>query len=175
MIARIDWNRLLVVLLCLIAALVLFVALVVALAAIAEPLLLFVFGLVLAFLLAPVVALAQRLGLPRWLGVLLTYAGFVLLSVIALSLLVAPLAGQLSQLLQSLPEYGVALDSGLRGLDQSLIGTPLEGSLATGKSQLTSTLAGCRRRCSPACSARCRASAAAWPTALWSSSSRSIC
>src|SRR5262245_29313603 len=112
------------------------------LAAIAHALLLFAFGAVLAFLLAPLVDLGTRHGVARPLTIARTYLALVVLTVGGTVLLAAPLIAQLSQLLAAQPRYTVMVNDGLLQLDHSLQSTPLAGSLAALEHQLLAELGG---------------------------------
>lgn len=62
----------------------------------------FIIGVVLAFLLLPIVdRLARRM--PRWLAILTVYAGGIVLIVIAADYIIPPIVGQVQQLIESFP------------------------------------------------------------------------
>jgi predicted PurR-regulated permease PerM len=62
----------------------------------------FIIGLVLAYLLLPLVNWLDR-RLPRWLAILTVYVGVLLLLIVALDYIVPPVANQVQQLIESIP------------------------------------------------------------------------
>lgn len=78
----------------------------------------FILGLFLVYLLDPLVsALGRRTRLPRWLGILLIYAGVVVAFVLVVRITVPPLVEQVTRLVQELP--GLA-QSWIAGLEQAI-------------------------------------------------------
>ncbi len=77
----------------------------------------FFIGLALAFVLDPVVTYLERFRIPRWLGILMTYAGLVGLFWGLLAFALPPIARQTSDFLTHLPELG----AGLTNAQQSLL------------------------------------------------------
>lgn len=71
----------------------------------ADMLLPFVVGLAIAYLLDPAVDRLEAAGLPRWLGTTLVLLGFVLVMVLMALLLLPLVQGQVSHLLEVLPNY----------------------------------------------------------------------
>lgn len=76
----------------------------------------FFIGLALAFVLDPVVTYLQRYGVPRWLGVLLSYAALVGLAWGLLSFALPPIATQTRDFLTHLPELGATLTNAQKAL-----------------------------------------------------------
>ncbi|MDP9482352.1 MAG: AI-2E family transporter [Chloroflexota bacterium] len=64
----------------------------------------FVVGLLLAYLLDPLVERFARVGLPRWLAVLLVYAITVAIVAVALSIAIPPLVQQIASFTTELPD-----------------------------------------------------------------------
>lgn len=69
----------------------------------------FFIGLALAFILDPGVTRLQRLGLPRWAGILVSYAGVVALMWLLIAFAVPPISRQTREFIDQLPELGAAL------------------------------------------------------------------
>jgi predicted PurR-regulated permease PerM len=63
----------------------------------------FIVGLLIVYLLAPPVDLLARVGLPRWLAILLVYAAAVFILVEGLNLMLQPLVEQIRQFASDLP------------------------------------------------------------------------
>jgi predicted PurR-regulated permease PerM len=76
----------------------------------------FVIGLALAFILDPIVTWLQRRGVPRWGGVLASYAGVVALVWALIAFAIPPLARQTSDFISHLPELGAAIGSIQQGV-----------------------------------------------------------
>jgi predicted PurR-regulated permease PerM len=76
----------------------------------------FFIGAALAFILDPVVTTLQRRGLPRWTGVLISYAGVVALVWALVAFAVPPIARQTRDFISHLPELGASLSDLQRGL-----------------------------------------------------------
>jgi predicted PurR-regulated permease PerM len=74
----------------------------------------FFIGLALAFVLDPGVTSLQRLGVPRWVGVLASYVAVVLLVWLLLAYAVPPISRQAREFLQELPQLGQAI-AGIEG------------------------------------------------------------
>ena len=69
----------------------------------------FVIALALAFILDPVVSALQRLGAPRWLGVLGAYALVVAIVWVLLAFVAPPIGRQARELIERGPEFGAAI------------------------------------------------------------------
>lgn len=85
----------------------------------------FFIGLALAFVLDPIVTRLARAGLPRWAGVLLSYALVVgvLWAIVAYAL--PPIAAQGRQLIEHLPELGQAVNGWQQAVLEWYAGLPL--------------------------------------------------
>src|SRR5437016_7938150 len=125
---RIDWSRLQTILICLIALLVLLVALGYALAQVSQALLLFVLAAVLALGLAPLVDWGETLRLPRWVAVVATYLLFAVAIVGGTLLLITPLADQAIALSNAVPAYVAAINDSIQQLSKAQAGTPFAGA-----------------------------------------------
>src|SRR5215216_5739906 len=102
---RVDWNRLLLIQLCILVGIVLLIVGWTALHAVVHTLLLFVIAAVLAFALAPLVGHGERRGLPRVVAVALVYVSFAVLLVLSGALLARPFLVQATLLLENMPGY----------------------------------------------------------------------
>src|SRR5574338_441231 len=69
----------------------------------------FFIGLALAFVLDPGVTRLQRLGIPRWGGVLAMYAIVVALAWLVIAFAIPPIAAQTRQFIDHLPELGASM------------------------------------------------------------------
>src|SRR5918992_3257304 len=69
----------------------------------------FFIGLALAFILDPAVTRLQRLGLPRWAGVLASYAAVVALVWLLIAFALPPISRQTREFIEALPELGAAV------------------------------------------------------------------
>jgi predicted PurR-regulated permease PerM len=76
----------------------------------------FFIGVALAFILDPVVSLLQRRGVPRWAGVLLSYAGVVALVWVLVAFAVPPIARQTRDFIMHLPELGATISNFQQGM-----------------------------------------------------------
>ncbi|HET6745682.1 MAG TPA: AI-2E family transporter [Candidatus Limnocylindria bacterium] len=76
----------------------------------------FFIGAALAFILDPVVTFLQRRGVPRWAGIVASYAGVVALVWALIAFAVPPIASQTRDFISQLPELGAALSNVQRGL-----------------------------------------------------------
>jgi predicted PurR-regulated permease PerM len=76
----------------------------------------FFIGAALAFILDPVVSSLRRRGLPRWAGVLVSYAGVVALAWALIAFAVPPIASQTRDFISELPELGATVSNVQRGL-----------------------------------------------------------
>lgn len=85
----------------------------------------FVIGLALAFVLDPMVSALQRRGVPRWGGVLLSFATVVAVIWALAAFAVAPLAEQSRAFIARLPELGAAFGALQRDLDEWYRSLPL--------------------------------------------------
>jgi predicted PurR-regulated permease PerM len=89
----------------------------------------FVVGLLLVYLLDPPVERLARLGLPRWVAILLVYLVVVLLIVEALSLTLRPLVDQISTFVTDLPALAAQLDVQLQRISEFYRGLQLPPQL----------------------------------------------
>jgi predicted PurR-regulated permease PerM len=78
----------------------------------------FVVGLLVVYLLDPPVERLARVGLPRWVAILLVYAVTLFVIVEALSLMLTPVVQQVSALLRDFPTLAAQLDVQLRRLSE---------------------------------------------------------
>jgi predicted PurR-regulated permease PerM len=69
----------------------------------------FFIGLALAFVLDPAVTALQRAGVPRWLGVVLSYIGLVAVVWLIVAYAVPPISRQTRVFLEHLPELGASV------------------------------------------------------------------
>ena len=76
----------------------------------------FFIGTALAFVLDPAVTLGQRKGVPRWVGILLCYAGLLALIWALVAFAVPPIASQTRDFISHLPELGATISNVQRGL-----------------------------------------------------------
>ena len=88
----------------------------------------FVVGLLLAYLLDPLVERFARLGLPRWLAVLLVYAITVAIVAFALAIAIPPLVQQIATFTTELPDIVKLIQYQLDHLNElyDRIGLPVE-------------------------------------------------
>jgi predicted PurR-regulated permease PerM len=77
----------------------------------------FLIGLALAFVLDPIVTALNRLGVPRWFGVLISYAGLVAVFWAIIAFAIPPIAEQGREFVDHLPEYGAALGQVQRDIE----------------------------------------------------------
>jgi predicted PurR-regulated permease PerM len=117
---RIDWTRVLVVQLSILAGIVLLVVAWNALHAVVHTLLLFAIAAVLAFVLAPLVTRSEERGLPRLAAVALVYLAFAAALAISTGLLLRPFTIQAALLLDNLPRYVANLQDQIFWLDDWL-------------------------------------------------------
>lgn len=89
----------------------------------------FFIGAALAFVLDPVVTWLQRGGIPRWAGILIGYAGIVVLMWGLVAFAVPPIARQTRDFLEHLPELGAAVSNVQRGLQEWYLSLPLPPDL----------------------------------------------
>lgn len=89
----------------------------------------FFIGLALLFVLDPVVTSLQRRGVPRWAGVLLSYAGVVALLWALVAFAVPPLARQARDFITHLPELGAAVTNIQRDVIEWYRSLPLPAEL----------------------------------------------
>ena len=73
----------------------------------------FVVGLMLVYLLTPPVERLHRVGLPRWLSILVVYAVVVLVVVEGLNLTLRPLANEIRDVIEDLPQLVARLQAQL--------------------------------------------------------------
>ncbi|HZU07244.1 MAG TPA: AI-2E family transporter [Chloroflexota bacterium] len=137
---RIDWTRLLIIQLSLLASILLLGVVWIALSAIAHSLLLFVLATLVAFMLAPLVTLAEERGLPRPLAVSGVYLGVALALLAAGALLIRPFLTQAALFLENVPDYITRIYGYLLVIDQWLEGLGIGGGLATLQSEATRRL-----------------------------------
>src|ERR671915_708982 len=69
----------------------------------------FFIGLALAFILDPGVTRLQRLGLPRWAGILASYAAVVALVWLLIAFALPPISRQTREFIEHLPELGASV------------------------------------------------------------------
>lgn len=89
----------------------------------------FFIGAALAFILDPVVTFLQRRGLPRWAGVLMTYALVVALVWVLIAFAVPPIADQTRDFISHLPELGGTVSNIQLGLLEWYRSLPLPAEL----------------------------------------------
>ena len=82
----------------------------------------FVMATLIALLLNPLVMALKRLKIPRGIGATFVYLGFLALLVLVLILAVPPLAGQLNNLLDRLPQFEADFRAWLAGVEEYLAG-----------------------------------------------------
>lgn len=85
----------------------------------------FVIGLALGFVLDPVVTFLQRHGLRRWTGVLIAYAGVVMLVWALVAFAIPPIARQTRDFIANLPQYGAAIGDIQHGFEEWYRSLPL--------------------------------------------------
>lgn len=85
----------------------------------------FFIGLALAFILDPGVTALARLGLPRWAGVVVSYAGAVAVVWAILAFVLPPITAQAREFVEQLPELGAAIGDVERALVEWYEGLPL--------------------------------------------------
>ncbi len=91
----------------------------------------FVIGLALAFVLDPGVTRLQRLGVPRWGGVLAMYALVVGLIWLVIAFALPPIAAQAREFLDHLPQLGSSIGNLERGIEDWYRSLPLPPELRT--------------------------------------------
>jgi predicted PurR-regulated permease PerM len=89
----------------------------------------FIVGLLLVYLLNPLVERITRLGAPRWVAVLLVYILVIVGLVEALSLTLGPLVGQATQFISDLPRLAAAVGDVLERLTELYRGLPLPADI----------------------------------------------
>ncbi|MDQ3880141.1 MAG: AI-2E family transporter [Chloroflexota bacterium] len=110
----------------------------------------FVIGLALALVLDPGVTALQRRGLPRWSGVLAMYAAVVALFWVIFAFAVPPLASQITEFAQHLPELGDRASQLQRALNEWYEGLAippgvrgaLDSSIATARQTIGDAVSG---------------------------------
>ncbi len=85
----------------------------------------FIVGLLLVYLLDPPIERLARIGLPRWLAILLVYVVVVFVVVEALTLTLKPLLDQISAFFTNLPAVAASLDQQLQRLSEFYRGLEL--------------------------------------------------
>ena len=78
----------------------------------------FVIGLALAFVLDPVVTAVQRIGAPRWAGVLGAYALVVAVVWLLIAFVAPPIGRQARELIERGPEFGAAIGAWEQDLER---------------------------------------------------------
>ncbi|HEX5396346.1 MAG TPA: AI-2E family transporter [Candidatus Limnocylindria bacterium] len=91
----------------------------------------FFIGLALAFVLDPGVTRLQRLGVPRWGGVLAMYALVVALVWLVIAFALPPIATQSREFLDHLPQLGASIGDVERGIEDWYRSLPLPPELRT--------------------------------------------
>jgi predicted PurR-regulated permease PerM len=132
---RVDWTRVLVIQLSILAAIVLLVIAWHALHAVVHTLLLFSVAAVLAFALAPLVTRAEARGVPRIGAVAVVYVVFAVVLGLAGALLWRPFLSQATLLLEAMPRYVTNLQDQVFWLDDWLAQFGLGGSASTLQSE----------------------------------------
>jgi predicted PurR-regulated permease PerM len=132
---RVDWNRLLIIQLCTLLTIVLLMLAWTALHAVSKTALMFTLAAVLAFALAPLVAVLQTRELPRVFAVAAVYGILAVLLVIAGALLGRPFLVQATLLAEHWPTYATTIQDQLLNLDRWLANIGLGGTLATVQSE----------------------------------------
>ena len=89
----------------------------------------FVIGLALAFVLDPAVTFLERRGVPRWSGVLLSYAGVAVVIWALAAFALPPFARQSRDFIARLPELGAAVGDLQRGIDEWYRSLPLPADM----------------------------------------------
>lgn len=89
----------------------------------------FVIGLALAFVLDPVVTLLERRGVPRWGGVLISYAAVATIVWALAAYALPPVAHQARDFIARLPELGAAVGNLQRGIDDWYRSLPLPADM----------------------------------------------
>jgi len=89
----------------------------------------FFIGLALAFVLDPGVTRLQRLGVPRWVGVLAMYVVVIALVWLVVAFAVPPIARQTSEFIQHLPQLGATLTDTQGAILDWYRGLPLPSGL----------------------------------------------
>jgi len=106
----------------------------------------FIIGLVLAYLLSPIVNRLDR-KMPRWLAILIVYAGGIVLLIAAINYVVPPVANQIQQLIDSFPSVDQLQDMWQSLLQQyqsqvpPAIKVPLEQGVRDGLQTLQGNIA----------------------------------
>jgi len=129
--ARVDWNRLLVIQLSILASIVLLVVAWTALRAVSKTMVMFALAAVLAFALAPLVGRLQAREVPRALAVASVYAGVALALLVLTAVLGRPFLTQATLLAERWPSYASDIQGQLLSLDQWLSTLGLGGTVAT--------------------------------------------
>jgi predicted PurR-regulated permease PerM len=128
---RINWTRVLVVQLAILAGIVLLFVGWTVVHAVAHTLLLFAIAAILAFALAPLVTRGEARGLPRLASVGLVYVALAVLLVLSTALLARPFAVQAALLIDNLPGYLTGLQDVVGGMDEWLGRFGVGGGIAT--------------------------------------------
>lgn len=89
----------------------------------------FVVGLLLVYLLDPPVERLSRVGVPRWLAILIVYTIVLFLVIEALSLTLRPLVEQISTFVRDLPNLAAQLDAQLQRISEFYRGLQLPQQL----------------------------------------------
>jgi predicted PurR-regulated permease PerM len=89
----------------------------------------FILGLLIVYLLHPPIDRISRLGVPRWIAVLLVYVGVGFIVIEALSLMLRPLVNQAALLVRQLPMLAQQLDQQLQRLSEVYRGLDLPPQL----------------------------------------------
>jgi len=128
---RVNWNRILLIQLCMLLTIVLLILGWTALRAVSKTALMFTLAAVLAFALAPLVERLQTRELPRVVSVAAVYGILAVLLVVSGALLGRPFLVQATLLAEQWPTYATAIQDQLLNLDRWLANIGLEGTLAT--------------------------------------------
>jgi predicted PurR-regulated permease PerM len=103
----------------------------------------FVIGLVLAYLLTPIVNRLDR-GMPRWLAILIVYLGGIALIAGAITFIVPPVIQQTEQAITGFPDVSEIRDFGQRMLEQYQLRVPdaIRGPIDANIDNVLNTLKG---------------------------------
>jgi predicted PurR-regulated permease PerM len=107
----------------------------------------FIIGLVLAYLLSPIVNRLDR-RMPRWLAILTVYVGGIVLLIVSINYIVPPVVSQIQQLIDSIPSVDRLQEMGRSLLDQyqnrvpPAVRAPIEQGIRNGLQTLQTNIAG---------------------------------
>jgi predicted PurR-regulated permease PerM len=133
---RIDWNRVLIVQLVILAGILLLYLGWNAVHAIFHTLLLFALAGIAAFMLAPLVSRGEERGLPRPLAVICVYLVLAVILVVSGALFSRPFVVQATLLVENMPRYVTILQEQLAELDRWLEGYGMGGTIVALQAEL---------------------------------------